>query len=23
LFDTYFNGKENPDELKDYISAGI
>jgi len=23
LFDTYLNGQGNPEELKDYISAGI
>lgn len=23
LFDTYLNGQGNPEELKDYIAAGI
>ena len=23
LFDTYLNGQGNPDELKEYIAAGI
>ena len=23
LFDTYLNGEGNPDELRDYIAAGI